>query len=239
MNILYKISRIRRWAKRIGLRNAISFEFQQTVKRPVVTFRHGGIGRTIHLRQGSSDVSVFEQVFIKDEFGIDLVNPKLIIDGGANCGLVSVYFACRFPGAKIIAVEPSSKNCELALRNISGLNVELIESALWSRTTHLKIENIDAAPWAFQCIEAKPSDPDAFEACDVKSLLSGSSCDLLKLDIEGAEVELFRDPEWLNDVSAIVVEIHGEEADLMIRNACKGWNMSRTGENLFLSIPTA
>jgi hypothetical protein len=34
--------------------------------------------------------------------------------------------------------------------------------------------------------------------------------DLLKMDIEGSEFDLFRSPEWLNRVSAICMEIHPE-----------------------------
>ncbi len=72
----------------------------------------------------------------------------------------------------------------------------------------------------------------------MQSLLSGKHCDLLKLDIEGAELELFKDPSWLKDVSVIVVEVHGDDADELIRSSCKGWSISRTGEKLLLTRET-
>lgn len=235
MDLKYKIQRVFRWGKRIGLLNALSFEIQQTVRRPIIVFRHGGIGRKIHLRSGSSDVAIFEHVFIEDEFDIDLEDPKLIIDGGANCGLATVSLAHSYPGAKIVSVEPSSENCTIARRNIAGLNAELVQTALWSRSTHLKIENTADAAWAFRCVEANPEDPDAFQATDMETLLAGRQCDLLKLDIEGAETELFRDPVWLKDVAAVVVETHGPEAERMILDACQGWKISQTGEKIYLN----
>jgi hypothetical protein len=37
----------------------------------------------------------------------------------------------------------------------------------------------------------------------------GGQIDLLKLDVEGAERELFsQNPDWLNNVSAIFIELH-------------------------------
>lgn len=234
MDIRYKFARVRGWAQRIGLFNALSFELQQTIRRPVITFRHAGIERRVHLRQGSSDISVFEHVFIEDEFDIVLENPALIVDAGANCGLASLYFATRYPTAKVIAIEPDSANCEIARRNVEGLNVEVIESALWSSRTLLRIEDSSSEPWAFRCIEAKPGEPGAFMALDMATILAGRHCDLVKLDIEGAEVELFREPEWLENVAAVIVEIHGTDADALIRKACRGWHVAQAGEKLLL-----
>lgn len=38
------------------------------------------------------------------------IKPKLIIDGGANVGYASVWFANKFPKAKIFAVESEDEN---------------------------------------------------------------------------------------------------------------------------------
>lgn len=234
VDIRYKISRVARFSRRIGLISALLFEAQISLRLPIIRFYHHGVGRRIYLRAHTSDVSVFEHIFIEDELDIDLNNPALIVDGGANCGLTSLYFACRYPGSKIIAVEPSRSNCDMIERNVKGLDVEIKRSALWSYNTMLRIENEEEEPWSFRCVEAKHDEPGAFQAYDVPTILSGRMCDLLKLDIEGGEVELFRDPNWLGDVKAIVVEVHGNEADALIRKACKGWKTSRTGEKLLL-----
>ena len=234
MDLRYKFGRVVRWSKRIGLLNAISFEVQQTLRRRVISFMHGSLGRRIHLRSSSSDIEVFEQIFIEDEFAIPLDSPKFIVDGGANCGLASLYLAVRYPGAKIIAVEPNAENCALCVRNTRGMNVEVVRTAIWSSSTRLKIENPGDAPWSFRCVEADAGDPAGFEACDMGSILSGRQCDLVKLDIEGAELELFKDTGWLKDVSAILVETHGDEADALVRRACEGWTISQSGEKLLL-----
>lgn len=214
--------------------NAVLFEVQQTLRRPVIVFRHGALQRRVHLRSASSDIEVFEQIFIGDEFDIALETPKFILDGGANCGLAALYLACRYPTAEIVAVEPSAENCRLCALNTSGLAVEVVQSALWSTSARLKIRNPKDEPWSFHCVEAEDGDPEGFDARDMQSLLAGRQCDLVKLDIEGAEVELFRKPDWIKDVAAILVEIHSEAADALIRNACEGWTVARTGEKLLL-----
>jgi len=234
LDIRYKTERVIRWGRRIGLINSIIFEFKQTIRRPIISFYHRELKRKIHIRCSSSDISVFENIFIEDELHIELEDPTFIIDGGANCGLAALYFACRYPRARIVAVEPSAENCELCRRNTTGLNVEVIQSAIWSSSTNLKIENPDAEPWSFQCVEVEECDPEGFEARDVHSLLSGMNCDLLKLDIEGAELEVFQDTTWLKYVSAILVEVHSKIAEQRIRSACEGWKVSQSGEKLFL-----
>lgn len=160
--------------------------------------------------------------------------PKFIIDGGANCGLAALYFACRFPDAKVLAIEPDPKNCEMCSRNTSGLNDEIVQSAIWSSSTFLKIENPNVESWSFRCVEASGTDPHAFEARDMNAFLVGDYCDLLKLDVEGAELEIFRNPTWLDQVSCIIVEIHSEEAYALIRGVCHDWMIERAGEKFML-----
>src|ERR1700674_2609294 len=73
---------------------------------------------TIILRANTSDIQTFEQIFISQtyELGID-IEPQLIVDGGANVGYASIYFANRYPAAQIIALEPEESNFELLKEN--------------------------------------------------------------------------------------------------------------------------
>ncbi len=73
---------------------------------------------------------------------------------------------------------------------------------------------------------------------DVLDRSGEARCDLLTLDIEGGEAELFsrNTEQWLHRVDAILVEIHGETADRAVRSACSEPQFSsrQIGEKLLL-----
>jgi hypothetical protein len=60
------------------------------------------LAHPICMRAGTSDLWVFDQIFLYREMETDFgQNLAFIIDAGANIGLTSVYLANRFPNARI------------------------------------------------------------------------------------------------------------------------------------------
>ena len=242
MDIGYKLNRVMRWSREIGLRNALWFEIQQTLHRDIIRFRHKNLADPIYLRGHSSDISVFEAIFIGHELDFHLAAaPATIVDAGANVGLSALYLAMRFPDAQIVAIEPAADNVAMLHRNLDGLpNVRIVQSALWSRNARLRITNPEAEAWSYRCDVASPDDRDGFDALTLDAVLDLCGlgrCDLLKIDIEGAETELFRAPgPWLDAVSTIVVEIHDEATRDLISGICPSdtWRLSQTGEKMLL-----
>jgi len=73
--------------------------------------------------------------------------------------------------------------------------------------------NPEAEAWAYRVIGTKHDDPDAIAAISLKTLLAKSGekeISLLKLDIEGAELDILQgQPEnWLNDTRVLAIELH-------------------------------
>jgi FkbM family methyltransferase len=120
----------------------------------------------------------------------------LIIDCGANIGLSGVWYARQFPEAKIIAVEPDQSNLEIASRNLAAYpNVTLVSGGVWDTPSHLSIVNPDAEPWAFRVEEGEGSIP----GFTIDQLSEGKPILVVKVDIEGAEKELFRsNTDWMD-----------------------------------------
>jgi FkbM family methyltransferase len=167
----------------------------------------------IYLRSHTSDIPTFSQIFASNEYDMTPnIQPKLIIDGGANVGYTTVYFANRFPEARIIAVEPEASNLEMLRQNtLLYPNVTIIEAAVWNKHTKLAIENPEDDKWAFRVMEGETGERAvrALTVEDIMQLTGHRTIDILKLDIEGAEKEVFSDcGKWLGDVRVLMIELH-------------------------------
>lgn len=175
-------------------------------------------GRHVFLRAGTSDESVFDQVFLREEYRQVLRKApdggvRTIIDCGANIGLTAVYLAERFPSARIVSIEPEQSNFELLMRNIDGLSsVTAIRAAVWPKDQRVKIDNLDARHWSFRVSESSAPGAGEIEGISPEALMERFGLDrvsIFKADIEGAERELFAGrPEWVRRVDLFVLEFH-------------------------------
>ena len=171
-----------------------------------------GLERSVSLRPRTSDAAVFHKFFAEPSEPPFRLQPRVIVDAGANIGLSVLRFRQLYPEAQIIAIEPEAANFELLRQNTAhDPRVVCIRGALWPRKTAVAVESPDGQPWSFACAER----PDA--GATVTTLtpdelvdLAGGTIDLLKLDIEGAERDLFEadDTGWLRRVRAVVIEFH-------------------------------
>jgi FkbM family methyltransferase len=205
-------------ARGVSWLDAISLTRAKTINRSETNVFLRMINRQVTIRPGTSDLNCLGKVFVDNEYMLPFeINPKLIVDAGANIGLATLYFSSKFPAAKIISIEPEQSNYELLVRNCAGTaNVTPCRAAIWNSDTSLQIVNPDAEKWAFSVM------PGAFNGSGIKALTipqiltqSGNDkIDILKLDIEGAERELFVDgcEEWLPRVKLIIIELHDRYA---------------------------
>lgn len=162
------------------------------------------------------------------------IDPKLIVDAGANVGYVSVYYAHRYPSARIVALEPGDTNLELARRNVAPYaNVEVLEAGLWPRDARLKTVEPDAGykSWGIRTEETGSGGVEGISVPTLLERLGEEWIDLLKLDIEGAEIPLFTDAsDWLSRVGVVLIETHGPESDRVTRAAMREVALEQVGE---------
>src|SRR5947208_1860366 len=50
-----------------------------------------------------TSLAAFEEIFLRGEYKIDIMSPRVVIDAGANIGVASIYFLLRYPGARLYA----------------------------------------------------------------------------------------------------------------------------------------
>src|SRR5438874_10004347 len=112
--------RIFKFINTFGLQNGIKLYFNRKYKKLSVA-KFPFLKYPIFFRPlaSNSDLLMFEQIFYRKDYDVNVpVDPKIIVDLGANVGFASVYFANRFPAAKIFALEPNTDNFAIACKNI-------------------------------------------------------------------------------------------------------------------------
>lgn len=188
------------------------------------------LGATIRLRKRpSSDLNVFAQIYqyteykpLVEAFQKHFPNDKKlnIIDAGSNIGLTSVYLSKHFPGSNFITIEPDTSNFESISYNLqtNGIqNVAQIKGGLWSKNTNLKLVNDfrDKKDWSIRVEETnEEGDLKAFSLNYLMKEHQFETIDILKIDIEGSEKEVFTgvgaDVSFLAKTKCIAIEIHDE-----------------------------
>lgn len=165
----------------------------------------------------SSDTTILYEILVTNEYRLEnLKTPETIIDGGANIGLACVAMLNRFPSARIISVEPFAGTFEVCRKNLEpyGKRATALQGAIWPKEGRVRLD-----PQAEDCANkvTTSSDGDAAtaEAFTMPALIdaAGGFVDLLKLDVEGSELEIFGPGagEWLPFVRNIVIELHGQD----------------------------
>ncbi|MCG2611044.1 FkbM family methyltransferase [Flavobacterium sp. SM15] len=181
---------------------------KETIKLPKLK-------RTLFLRKNSKDLETFEEIFLTNLYNTPLpIKPKNIVDAGANVGLASLFFKLKYPQANIVAIEIEEKNAEMIKKNTAGLeNFELWKNALYNKKAFFKIIDPYNATNSFQIKEVGASESYDIESVTIDEVLEKKqweTIDILKIDIEGAEKQLFEEnyQAWLPKVKIIMVETH-------------------------------
>lgn len=212
------LARARIHYERTGLRGVQRAGVAKILRRPLeVELRTPGVAHPVSVRLRTSDLWTFDKIFADREYDLPLPgNPRTIIDAGAHIGLASVYLANRFPDARIIALEPEASNFDLLQKNTAPYpNIEPVRAALWSECSRLQVVDRGQGSWAYQTLRSTPPGAKAVGTVDAINLQqvlddrSLSGADILKIDVEGAEKEIFDyASSWIARVHTVVAELH-------------------------------
>lgn len=183
-------------------------------RRCVASHREGG---GLSLRLNTTDILVWASVFQREEYGASLpFEPRVIVDAGAYTGLSSVYFARKYPQARVLALEPDASNFELLKQNSAPFaNIVPLNNALWYEEGSVELYDRNRGHWAFSVCPPTSethSGGQRVGALTIPALMAIAQTDvidILKIDVEGAEREIFEhSAEWIGRVGAIFAELH-------------------------------
>lgn len=219
-------SRVSKKLLRLKLRNSIDFEVFRQV---FIEFQY----ETSLFQQGQKLRQLFE--IDKSEGS----GSPLILDLGANNGMSSAYFLEKWPGSKVVGVEPHQGNFEIA--SINSPYAEFVFGAASSRDGRVQITNEGDEFWGFRVKSAASGGVPSFSLPSLIARYSNHTPFILKIDIEGSEAELFEgDCSWISEFPLIIIEPH----DWMLPEAGTSSNFLRAisrhkrdflirGENIF------
>jgi FkbM family methyltransferase len=231
------INKLRIALNNLGLPSLIRFQFYRYIQfsSHVTRLTSKRLPYPVFARPGSSDYAVFRQIFAAREYSCldGLTNPRLVLDCGANVGYSSAYFLSHFPNCFVVAVEPDAANFALLERNLLPYKgrYKTVRAAVWPRAEKLRFNTEFSGvgqEWERTVERSDDSvNTECVKAITIPALIEISGFDrvsILKVDIEGAERELFGSgsDEWLDKVNNIVIELHGPGCSQAFFDAIKG-----------------
>lgn len=141
------------------------------------------------------------------------------------------------------------QNFEMLKKNTSVYeNITCINSAIWGEKTALNLRDVGRGEWGYvvefteEVSNTNVTTVTMEELVDIYDL---EKIDILKIDIEGSEKELFdlSDCKWLNLVRVLIIELHdnfkpGSSKAVFNKLEELTYTLSISGENLvFYFVP--
>lgn len=201
----------------------------------------------VELRLNNSDLVIFLGTFLHGDSDLKgRLHPATIFDLGANIGITALQFHRQFPLAKIVAVEPDPGNFCLLQKNTQRIRNIL---PVWGVASHLQAHFVQTKPedlaMAFQFIPASSASGKEIPGFTIADLIEQNKIQpplLIKMDIEGAERDIFQNHKnWLKYTSGVLVEAHGVgTADFIVKILTQeGFRTEQIGEKIFGLRPQA
>lgn len=206
-----------------------------------VAVKFRGYDHPVLIRAHTSDEDVAFEIFVRNQYATpELGKIDLILDLGGNVGYSAVYFAQHYPGARVVSYEPEPENFRVLSENTKRWsNITSVNKGVWWRNANLEVENPSGDSWEFRFIE---SPHKGIPCVGMQEIISefdpgGVARTMVKMDIEGAEREIFQQSgEWLGKVRIIQMEIHGCWKEVFDRLADFDYQAGHFGETIIIRL---
>jgi FkbM family methyltransferase len=163
-------------------------------------------------------ISDFIGVFLDDDYGLRTARYRIntVVDVGANIGLFSLWARHHFPEASIHAYEPNKEICNLyTAANLKDAKIVLFNEGVSGEDSMGRLVTSGSSRYTATTKDSK----GGIKLTGIESVIGrlGGEIDLLKLDCEGAEWDIFLRIGAFRRIRQIRMEYHlGEGHDLTI-----------------------
>jgi FkbM family methyltransferase len=176
-------------------------------------------GLTLNHSPTDDPIHLFREIFIEQSYARDFYQPKpedTVIDLGANIGMLALFLQQQARGIRVHCFEPASSARRFLSENLRENRVEdlcpVYPVAVGAAgKLHLWIDRNSINTSAFLKANGDGEETDSVTLSDALRLAgSPTRIDLLKIDIEGSEIDLVQNskPEDMARVSRVAAEFH-------------------------------
>jgi len=183
--------------------------FLKNKEEHLIKFRFNSSEVKMFIKNEITDMAMLTEIFCFEAYEIRKnIDPKLIIDGGANKGSAAIYFGLKYPKAKIHCYEPNVELIPILKKNIeiNKINAEVFNEALSDREGDLFFEineNHQYSKLSYKDTGLK------VKAVSLNSKYVGKKIDILKLDVEGEEEKIISSINFDQlSINTIIQEVH-------------------------------
>lgn len=164
---------------------------------------------------------LYESIFRRRHYAFEHEgDTPVIVDGGANIGMATLFWKMEHPGARIVAFEPDAEAREVLEWNLQAAghtDVTVVPAALTGDAGDVAFVRSADDPGRVggRAVTSTSVHDDSRSTTTIVPSVSlreylGGHVDLLKIDIEGAESEVLHEcRDLLGNVARLVVEYHG------------------------------
>lgn len=223
-------------------------------------------GHRLRHRGTDADLDAIRRVFTERAYSLDplrghpglgryedptaIGGAPVIVDCGAHIGAASIWFALHHPGARVVALEPEPANFSLLRENAAGWpQVTPLRAAIAARAGAVPLSDPGRGSWEMRAsadtaLAGGGQVVEKVAAMTIDEVLESvgeAAPFILKVDIEGAEGDLFSS-RWqvLARFPLVIVELHdwllpgkGTSRSFLRWHVAHGRDLVPIGENLF------
>lgn len=176
-------------------------------------------GKVISLRARNeevSDIDIVWEIFIDRDYDLaplSHVENPVVVDIGAQIGLFSVFAATELRNPNIYSYEPFPESYDLLSKNAKWSPIRHFPRAVsgktWTSNLFVSRDNVGG----HTIVDGKTENTIAVETLSLSDLMQENQIekiDLLKMDCEWSEYEIFFSLEWeiLSRIANIYMEVH-------------------------------
>jgi len=143
---------------------------------------------------------------------LDALEKPCVLDIGANIGAFSAWIAKRRPGCTIAAFEPHPDHVALLRQNVEGTDCDVMPFAVDARRERGRSMLFDGMHNPGErSLKQMGEQLSTGVVVDTFPAANLPTCDVMKLDTEGCEVDILRAYPHLAKVRVLMLEWHSKE----------------------------